>query len=122
MSLLYYILAAPMCKCLGKHSSMSSSFPIAILYGTCIFWPMGLLFFGPADSCCTFFGIFAFIHLRSASVSLSYFILALPMHKCFGKHLCMSSTFLIAILYSTYLFFSQYKMIFAYVEALPAKN
>ena len=29
---------------------------------------------------------------------LSYFILAVPMHKCVGKHLCMSYTFPIAIL------------------------
>ena len=33
----YFILAVPMRKCLGKHSCMSSAFPIAILNGTCYF-------------------------------------------------------------------------------------
>ena len=32
----------------------------------------------------------------SSSVSLSYFVLATPVCKCLGKHLCMSSTFSIA--------------------------
>ena len=31
-------------------------------------------------------------------ISLTYFILAVPMRKCLGKHLCMSSPFPIAIL------------------------
>ena len=34
----YFILAVPMRKCLGKHSCMSSSFPIAILNDTSFFW------------------------------------------------------------------------------------
>ena len=33
----YFILAVPMCRCLGKHSCMSSQFPIAILNGTFFF-------------------------------------------------------------------------------------
>ena len=33
----YFILAVPMRECLGKHSCMSSPFPIAILNGTCLF-------------------------------------------------------------------------------------
>ena len=33
----YFILAVPMRECLGKHSCMSSLFPIAILNGTCLF-------------------------------------------------------------------------------------
>ena len=37
VSLSYFILAAPMRKCLGKHSCMSSPFPIAILNGTFFF-------------------------------------------------------------------------------------
>ena len=37
VSLSYLILAVPMRKCLGKHSRMSSPFPIAILNGTFIF-------------------------------------------------------------------------------------
>ena len=34
---LYFILAVYMRECLGKHSSMSSPFPIAILNGTFVF-------------------------------------------------------------------------------------
>ena len=37
VSLSYSILAVPMRKCLGKHSYMSSTFPIAILNGTYFF-------------------------------------------------------------------------------------
>ena len=32
---LYFILAVSMCKCSGKHSFMSSTFPTAIVNGTC---------------------------------------------------------------------------------------
>ena len=39
--------------------------------------------------------------LLSWSVSLSYFIHAVPIHECFEKHLCMSSTFPIALLNGT---------------------
>ena len=37
VSLSYFSLAVPMRKCLGKHSCMSSPFPIAILNGTFFF-------------------------------------------------------------------------------------
>ena len=37
VSLSYFVLAFPMRECLGKHSCMSSSFPIAILNGTFLF-------------------------------------------------------------------------------------
>ena len=37
VSLSYFILAVPMRECLGQHSCMSSTFPIAILNGTCFF-------------------------------------------------------------------------------------
>ena len=37
ISLSYFILDAPMRECLGKHSSTSSTFPIAILNGTSFF-------------------------------------------------------------------------------------
>ena len=37
----------------------------------------------------------------SSSFSMSYFILAIPMHMCLRKHSCMSSTFPIAILNGT---------------------
>ena len=40
-------------------------------------------------------------HLLSSSLSLLYFILAVPMRKCLGKHSCMSSQFSIAILNGT---------------------
>ena len=39
-----------------------------------------------------------------SSVSLSYFILAVPMRECLGKHPCMSSPFPIAILNGTFFF------------------
>ena len=42
----------------------------------------------------------------SSSVSLSYFILAVPMRECLGKHSCMSSPFPIAILKGTSSFLS----------------
>ena len=44
------------------------------------------------------------IFLLSSSVSLSYFILAVPMRECLGKYLCMSSPFPIAILNGTSFF------------------
>ena len=44
------------------------------------------------------------LYLPSSSVSLSCFILAVPMRKSLGKHWCISSTFPIAIL-NGYLFF-----------------
>ena len=40
----------------------------------------------------------------SSSLSLSYFILAVPMRKCLGKHSCMRSQFPIAILNGTCFF------------------
>ena len=43
VTLSYFILAVPMCECLGKHSCMSSSFPIAILNGTTCFFPTAQL-------------------------------------------------------------------------------
>ena len=54
--------------------------------------------------------LFAFFHilkplfLPPSSVSFSYFILAVPMRKCLGKHSCMSSPFPIAILNGTFFF------------------
>ena len=55
------------------------------------------------------FPLYFFRHLRLSShflsfVSLSYFILAVPMRECLGKYSCMSSRFNIAILNSTYFF------------------
>ena len=42
VSLSYFIRAVPMRECLGKHSCMSSPFPIAILNGTCSLPPVQL--------------------------------------------------------------------------------
>ena len=44
------------------------------------------------------------LFLPSSSVPLSYFILAVPMRECLGKHSCMSSPFPIAILNGTFFF------------------
>ena len=50
---------------------------------------------------------FTRLFLPSPYVSLSYFILHVPMHKCLGKHVCMSSRFPIAVLSSILLFFEK---------------
>ena len=41
------------------------------------------------------------LFLPSSSVSLSYFVLVVPIPECSGKHSCRSSTFIIAILNGT---------------------
>ena len=74
-----------------------------ILFIIIVFWlgcdrPSGLLFFVPALLLSTLTPFF----LPSSSVSLSYFILAVPMRECLGKHSCMSSPFPIAILNGTF--------------------
>ena len=73
-----------------------------------VFWlgcdrPSGLLFFVPA----LLFSILTPLFLPPclfSSVSLSYYILAVPMRNCLGKHSCMSSPFPIAILNGTFFF------------------
>ena len=55
---------------------------------------------------CTFFSILTPLFCPSSSVSLSYFILAVPMRECLGKHSCMISQFPIAILNGTSSFLS----------------
>ena len=45
--------------------------------------------------------IFAPLFLPSTSVSVSYFILAVPMRECFGNHSCASPQFPVAILTDT---------------------
>ena len=59
--------------------------------------PSGLDYFMPA----LLFSILTHLFLHSSYVSLSYFIIAVPMRECLGKHPCMSSLFLIAILNGT---------------------
>ena len=44
------------------------------------------------------------LFLPSSSVSLPYFVLAVPMRECLEKHSCMSSPCPIAILNGTFLF------------------
>ena len=64
--------------------------------------PSGLLLFVPA----VLFSILTPLFCVSSSVSWSYFILAVPMRECLGKHSCMSSSFPIAILNGNSSFFS----------------
>ena len=64
--------------------------------------PSGLLLFVPA----VLFSVLTPLFRASSSVSLSYFILAVPMRECLGKHSCMSSQFPIAILKGTSSFLS----------------
>ena len=65
------------------------------------FRPSGLLFsLGPA----LLFSILTPLFLPSSSVYLSYFILAVSMRECLGKHSCMSSPCPIAILDGTFFF------------------
>ena len=61
--------------------------------------PLGLHFFMPALLLSMLTHLFLF-----SSLSLSYFILAVPMRKCLGKHSCMSSSFPIVILNDTCFF------------------
>ena len=70
-----------------------------------VFWlgcdrPSGLLLFVPA----LLLSILTPLFLPSSSVSLSYFVLAVPIRECLGKHSCMSSAYPIAILNSTFIF------------------
>ena len=50
------------------------------------------------------FSILTPLFCVSSSVSLSYFVLAVPMRKCLGKHSCMSSSFPIVMLNDTSFF------------------
>ena len=61
---------------------------------------MGLLLFMPA----LLLSILTPLFLPSLSISLSYFVLTVPMRECLGKHSCMSSPCPIAILNGTFLF------------------
>ena len=70
-----------------------------IMFIIIAFWlgcdmPSGLLFFVPA----------LLSVLTPFFVCLSYFVLAVPMRECLGKHSCMSSPFPIAILNDTCFF------------------
>ena len=70
-----------------------------------VFWlgcdrPSGLILFVPS----LLLSILTPLFLPYSSVSLSYFVLALHMRECLGKHSCMSSPCPIAILNGTFLF------------------
>ena len=76
-----------------------------VLFLIIIFWlgcdrPSGLVFFVPV----LLLSILTPLFLPSSSVSLSYFVLAVPMLECSGKHSCMSAPFAIAILNCTCFF------------------
>ena len=76
-----------------------------ILFIIIVFWlgcdrPLGLLLFVPV----LLLSILTPLFLPSSSVSLPYFVLAVPMRECLGKHSCMSSPCPIAILIGTFLF------------------
>ena len=73
-----------------------------------------ILFFVPA----VHLSILTPLFLHSSSVSVTYFILAVPTRECLGKHSCMSFTFHIAVLNGTKLFFSRNEMI----EDSPVEN
>ena len=62
--------------------------------------PSGLLLFVPD----VLFSILTPLFCVSSSVSLSYFVPAVPMRKCLRKHSCMSSSFPIVILNDTSFF------------------
>ena len=73
---------------------------IIIVFRLGCYRPSGLILFVPAVP----FPMPLFC--VSSSVSLSYFILAVPMPECLGIHSCMSSPFPIAILNGTSSFLS----------------
>ena len=95
----YFIFAVPMRECLGKHSCMSSQFPIAILNGTSSFLSLVQENMQDWTRLSDWTGL---LFLPSSSVSLFYFNLAVPMRGCLGKHSCMSSPFSIGILNGTF--------------------
>ena len=61
---------------------------------------VGTFFLGPL----CFFPYILTTFLSSSFVSLFYFVFAVPMRECLGKHSCMSSPCNIAILNGTFLF------------------
>ena len=76
-----------------------------ILFIIIVFWlgcdrPSELLLSVPA----LLLSILKPLFLPSSSVSMSYFVLAVPMRECLGKHSCMSSPCPIAVLNGTFLF------------------
>ena len=105
LSLIHYL--SPFCLLLSEFHCI---FPFLIkyyrsLFIIIVFWlgcdrPLGHFFFRAR----LLFSILTPLFLPPSSISLSYFILAVPMSKCLGKHSCMSSPFPIAILNGTFFF------------------
>ena len=63
------------------------------------------------------------LFLPFSFVSLSHYILAVPIRECLGKHSYMNSTFPIAIMNCMYTcFLSGGEMILALAEASPVKT
>ena len=62
---------------------------VIIVFRLGCYRPSGLLLFVPA----VLFSMLTPLFCVSSSVSLSYFVLAVPMRECLGKHSCMSSPF-----------------------------
>ena len=79
--------------------------------------PSGLHFFLPA----LLLSILTPLFLPSSSLSLSYFILAVPMRECLGKHSWMSSPCPIAILNGIFLFREAKKSVWAEASAIKIK-
>ena len=79
--------------------------------------PSGLLFFVLS----LILSILSPLCLPSSFVSLSYFMLAVPMRECLGKHSCTSFPFLIAILNGTF-FFSRGEIVLAVAEYSSIKT
>ena len=121
VSLYCFVLGVPMRECLGKHSCVSSPCPIAILNVTFLFsrgeivCNLGRSFVYQNQTklnYCLALGLlstfrthFTSFHIHYSLfvffLSLSYFILAVPLRKYWGQHLCMSFTFYVAILHGT---------------------
>ena len=66
----YFILAVPMGECMGKHSCMSSSFPIAMLNGTSSFLSLVQENINmPAD---TIIGLVSEVAVKNHIIKLNY--------------------------------------------------
>ena len=103
----FFEYLSPCCFLLIEfHCSFFISYEILpyFVYYYCIWLgrdrPSGLLLFVPA----LLLSMLTPLFLPCSSVSLSYFVLAVPMRECLGKHSCMSCPCSIAILNGTFLF------------------
>ena len=99
----FFDYLSPFCFLLIEfHCSFSISYKILpdYVYYCCISIRIGCRDF--FQSCpLYFFSMLTPLFCPSSSVSVSYFILSVPMREWLGKHSCMSSPFPIAILNCT---------------------